>query len=73
MKQLATSLQDVAAKKKNVLLKVVSMKFVPCNITFCESTYSDKREIKTRVYGKRQTEESRLRFLKINNKHTRIV
>ena len=31
------------------------------------------REIKTRVYGKRQTSESRLRFLKINNKHKRIV
>ena len=31
------------------------------------------REIKTRVYGKRQTSDSRLRFLKINNGYTKMV
>ena len=29
-------------------------------------------EIKTRVYGKRQTSDSRLRFLKISNKYARM-
>ena len=32
-----------------------------------------RREIKTRVYGKRQMSDSRLRFLKINNRYTEIV
>ena len=31
------------------------------------------REIKTRVYGKRQTSDSRLRFLNIYNRFTRMV
>ena len=31
------------------------------------------REIKTRVYGKRQTSDSRFRFLKINDTYTRMV
>ena len=31
------------------------------------------REIKTRVYGKRQTSDSSLRFLKINDRYTKIV
>ena len=31
------------------------------------------REIKTRVYGKRQMSDSRLRFVKINNKYTRMM
>ena len=31
------------------------------------------REIKTRVYGKRQTSDSSLHFLKINNRYTKIV
>ena len=35
--------------------------------------YQVNREIKTRVYGKRQTSDSRLRFLKINNKYKRMV
>ena len=30
------------------------------------------REIKTRVYGKQQLSDSRLRFLKINNTYTRM-
>ena len=34
---------------------------------------SDIREIKIRVYGKRQTSDSSLRFLKINNKYARMV
>ena len=34
---------------------------------------SQNREIKTRVYGKRQTSDSRLRFLKINNTYTKMV
>ena len=36
------------------------------------TTFSS-REIKTRVYGKRQTSESHFNFLKITNKHTRAV
>ena len=31
------------------------------------------REIKTPVYGKRQTSDFRLRFLKINDRYTKIV
>ena len=31
------------------------------------------REIKARVYGKRQTSESCISFLKIDSMHTRIV
>ena len=31
------------------------------------------REINTRVYGKRQRSDSRLRFLKMNNTYTRMV
>ena len=38
-----------------------------------EPSESLNRETNTRVYGRRQTSESRLDFLKINNKHTRIV
>ena len=34
---------------------------------------ADIRDIKTHVYGKQQKSESRLRFRKINKKHTRIV
>ena len=36
-------------------------------------TLQNNRVITTRVYGKRQTPDSRLRFLKINNKYTRIL
>ena len=33
----------------------------------------DIREIKIRVYGKRKTSDSRLRFLKINDLYTTMV
>ena len=33
----------------------------------------NNREIKIRVYGKRQTSDSSLRFLKISNRYTKIV
>ena len=35
--------------------------------------FFNNREIKTRVYCKRQTSDSRLRFLKTNNTYTRMV
>ena len=40
---------------------------------YLSSVHIRRASPKTRVYGKRQTSESRLRFLKINNKHKRIV
>ena len=50
----------------------VKNSYYPYNTTFrTRVAYFSNvaREIKTRVYGKRQTSEPRLRFLKINNKH----
>ena len=47
---------------------------LPISISFRsrKKQHNNNIEIKTRVYGKRQTSDSRLRFLKIN-KYTKIV
>ena len=65
-------IQKCDEKQRNNKLKQVVIGCIACLDNTHVMQWAN-REIKIRVYGKRQTSDSRFRSLKIDNKYTRIV
>ena len=74
---------DVLLSTSTLTLKMTTAQVVETSVTVTNSSFQNythpadhtrqPREIKIHVYGKRQTSDSRLRFLKMNNSYAKKV